>query len=86
MIRFKVFFKNGKIKTLDAKSRDLLLKNFFDNDEEKLKKEVSKIEWADRKIQVSENVETGELERSIIGADTNPFGWRNEAMKDEDER
>lgn len=80
MIRFKIRWADGKTEYKNYQSREKLQKVLFGNDTDLMKSQVLMIEWAEKGVQFIEDVRKEEVHRSIIGADTNPFGWRKQAL------
>jgi hypothetical protein len=80
MIRFKIRWADGKTEYKNYMSREKLEQALFKGDKDLMKSQVSMLEWADKGVQFVEDVRKEEVERHIIGADTNPFGWRKQAL------
>ena len=78
---FIVVYKNGETKDLEAQNKADLIVEYFEGNEQKFKDEVKLIRWQQGTVSYSEDVEKGEMDESIATADTNPYGWRNEASE-----
>ncbi len=76
---FIVVYKNGETKDLEAQNKADLLITHFEGNEQKFKDEVKLIRWQQGTVSYTEDVEKGEMDENIATADTNPYGWRNEA-------
>ena len=79
---FIVVYKNGETKELDAQNKADLILEYFDNNEQEFKNKVKLIRWQQDTVHYSENIENGETHESVQSADTNPYGWRNEASQE----
>ncbi|MEM9981214.1 MAG: hypothetical protein AAF734_01885 [Bacteroidota bacterium] len=64
---------------MDALNEGNLIDKFFQGNEDTFLSEVSFLEWTEKTLFCRKDLKTGEVERRIVGADTNPFGWRKEA-------
>ncbi|MCC5920462.1 MAG: hypothetical protein LAT68_09795 [Cyclobacteriaceae bacterium] len=78
MLLFNILLKTNEEVKYSAPNREELLRVAFDGDEDKFRSHVEKVMWVEKGLQTTEIVETGEIKRQVVGADTNPYGWRNE--------
>ncbi|WP_338793034.1 hypothetical protein V9L05_11885 [Bernardetia sp. Wsw4-3y2] len=76
---FIVVYKNGETKDLEAQNKADLIVEYFEGNRQKFKDEVKLIRWQQGTVSYSEDIENGEIDENIATADTNPYGWRNEA-------
>ena len=80
-VTFIVVYKNGETKDLEAQSRADLIIQYFDGNEQRFKDEVKMLRWQQGTVSYTEDVEKGEMDEDVATADTNPYGWRNEASE-----
>ncbi|WP_338762231.1 hypothetical protein WAF17_17210 [Bernardetia sp. ABR2-2B] len=78
---FIVVYKNGETKDLEAQNKADLIVTHFEGNRQKFKDEVKLIRWQQGTVSYTEDVENGEMDENIATADTNPYGWRNEASE-----
>jgi len=78
---FTVVYKDDKTEDLEAQNKADLILKYFDNEEQEFKNKVKLIRWQQDTTNYSENIENGQTEQSVESADTNPYGWRNEASE-----
>jgi hypothetical protein len=78
---FIVVYKNGETKDLEAQNKADLIAAYFEGNEQKFKDEVKLLRWQQGTVNYTENVESGDMDKNIATADTNPYGWRNEASE-----
>lgn len=76
---FHITYKNGHQERFEALDKEQLIDEYFNGDQDSLKEKVETISWKENTMQCMEIVETGEVQHKVIGPDTNPYGWRNEA-------
>ena len=76
MKEFTVIYTDGRTETLSSPGRRTLLKDHFDNDEEKFRSEVSMLKWTTLATEYVIDVQNGENNAQIFSADVNPYGWR----------
>ncbi|WP_375563059.1 hypothetical protein ACE193_11220 [Bernardetia sp. OM2101] len=78
---FIVVYKNGETKDLEAQNRADLIIKYFDGNEQKFKDEIKLLRWQQGTVSYTQNIENGKMDESVATADTNPYGWRNEASE-----
>lgn len=76
MTYYTVYHKDGSKNTHLSDSKDQLIKELFQGDKTRFKQDVQYLQWTTAGMTIKENVRTGGLERAIVGADVNPYGWR----------
>lgn len=81
MTHYKLVLRNGNKKHQDATDKQHLIELLFGGDMKKFKDEVSRLEWQEKTLHCIEHTDTGEIEHRVVGADTNPYGWRKENPK-----
>ena len=76
---FIVVYKNGETKDLEAQNKADLIAEYFGGSEETFKEKVKLMRWQQGTVSYTEDVENNRIDENIATADTNPYGWRNEA-------
>ncbi len=77
MKEYTVIYKNKPSKVLHAYDRTELIRNYFQNDTDLFKKEVSRVVWSEISMQCVLDTETGKVSSELFTADINPYGWRD---------
>lgn len=76
MKEYTIIYKDNTSKQVEVADQTDLIKQYFDGNEERFKKEVSLLRWNDLTMQFVLDVKSGELSKEIFSADVNPYGWR----------
>ena len=76
MTYYTLHHKNGSKQTLFCSSKEALINEAFKGNQQLFKKSVQFLQWTNEGICITENIVTGSVQRSVGGADVNPYGWR----------
>ncbi len=76
MTYYTLHNKDGTKQTHFCASKEHLINEIFDGDVSKYKEQVQSMQWTSLGMSITEQADTGSLQRSITGADVNPYGWR----------
>ena len=76
MKEFTVIYRNGDSKDITVEGRDTLIREYFDDSEERFANEVIRLIWHGPTTEYIEDVMSGQLYAQISTADVNPYGWR----------
>ena len=76
---YTINYKDGKTKEIEVVDKSELIEILFEGSEKKLKAEVKSLQWRTLTLFFVEDVATGDIQSQMVTADTNPYGWRNEA-------
>jgi hypothetical protein len=79
MIHFKITWTDGSEARKSYQSKEKLMQVLFEGKKSHFTSKVKRLEWVEKGIHHIEDVNSGEIRREVVGADTNPFGWRKEA-------
>ena len=76
MTYYTLLHKDGTKETYFCTNKEHLIGEAFNGNKEQFQQSVQFLQWSQDGMNITEDIHTGGVQRTIGGADVNPYGWR----------